>query len=172
VISNKTAAGIRIARNLQRMARLEIAVFSSSSRAKLASIAAILVFLLLPVLAGARKPQLVDVGITRGKTASGFYYMVGGLAFDEQQTMERRSARYNLKLVFVRRLSNLISPVLLLIGDNRRQRIEQVMVHGPWFYIQLPPGGYTIVARIKDKVVVIRDVYLSKNRRVYFLRAE
>jgi len=95
------------------------------------------------------------------------------LAFDEQQAMERRSAPYNLKLVFARRLSTLVSPVLLLIGDNQGRRVDKVMVHGPWFYIQLPPGRYTIVARIKDKVVVIRDVYLSENRRAtYFVRGD
>jgi hypothetical protein len=38
-------------------------------------------------------------------------------------------------------------------------------------YIQLPSGGYTIVARIKNKVVLIRDVYLYENRRAtYFVR--
>lgn len=153
---------------------VKIAVFSTSSYGELGSmISAILVLLLLPVLADARKSQLADASITRGKTAGGFYYMIGGLAFDEQQAMERRSAPYNLKLVFARRLSTLLSPVLLLIGDNRGYRVDKVMVHGPWFYIQLPPGGYTIVARIKNKVVVIRDVYLSKNRRAtYFVRGD
>ena len=153
---------------------VKIAVFYTSRYGELVSIiSAILVLLLLPVLAGARKPQLRDTSITRGKTTAGFYYMIGGLAFDEQQAMERRSAPYNLKLVFARRLSTLLSPVLLLIGDNQGRRVDKVMVHGPWFYIQLPPGGYTIVARIRDKVVVIRDVYLSENRRAtYFVRGD
>ena len=153
---------------------VKIAVFNTSRYGELVSIiSAILVLLLLPVLAGARKPQLRDTSITRGKTTAGFYYMIGGLAFDEQQAMERRSAPYNLKLVFARRLSTLLSPVLLLIGDNQGRRVDKVMVHGPWFYIQLPPGRYTIVARIKDKVVVIRDVYLSENRRAtYFVRGD
>jgi len=153
---------------------VKIAVFYTSRYGELVSIiSAILVLLLLPVLAGARKPQLRDTSITRGKTTAGFYYMIGGLAFDEQQAMERRSAPYNLKLVFARRLSTLLSPVLLLIGDNQGRRVDKVMVHGPWFYIQLPPGRYTIVARIKDKVVVIRDVYLSENRRAtYFVRGD
>ena len=99
--------------------------------------------------------------------------MTGGTVFDEQQAMERQSAPYNLKLVFAPRSSSLVSPVLLFIGDNHGRRIDKVMVQAPWFYIQLPSGGYTIVARIKNKVVLIRDVYLYANRRAtYFVRGD
>jgi hypothetical protein len=137
------------------------------------AISAIVILLLLPELAAARKPQLPDTSITRGKTAAGFYYMNGGLTFDEQQTMERQSEPYNLKLVFAPRAGTLLSPVLLLIGDNQGRRVDKILLHAPWFYIQLPFGGYTIVARIKNKVVLIRDVYLREKRRAtYFVRGE
>src|SRR5919106_112484 len=119
----------------------------------------------LPASTDARKPQLLDTKIMRGKTATGFHYMTGGLAFDEQRAMERQSDPYNLKLIFAPRSSLFISPILLWIGDNQGRRVEKIMVRGPWFYIRLPSGGYTIVARIKNKVVLIRDVYLRKNRR-------
>ena len=147
-------------------------VDSTTRCGKLVSaISAILILLLFPQLAGARGPRLPDTSITRGKTAGGFHYMNGGLTFDEQQTMERQSAPYNLKLVFASRLSPLVSPVLLLIGDNLRRRIDKIMVHGPWFYIQLPSGGYTIVARINNEVVLIKDIYLHADRRAtYFVR--
>jgi hypothetical protein len=87
--------------------------------------------------------------------------------------MERQSASYNLKLVFAPRSATSVSPVLLLIGDNQGRRVDKILLHGPWFYIQLPTGGYTIVARIKNKVVLIRDVYLRENRRsIYFVRGD
>jgi hypothetical protein len=151
---------------------VKIGDFSTTRYGKLVSvISAILTLLLLPELAGAREPQLPDTRITRGKTAGGFYYMTGGLAFDEKQAMERQSAQYNLKLVFAPRSSTSVSPVLLLIGDNQSRRVDKIMVHRPWFYIQLPSGGYTIVARTKNKVVLIRDVYLRENHRAtYFVR--
>lgn len=150
---------------------VKITDFSTTRYGKLVSaISAIFILLLLPELAGARKPQLRDTSITCGKTAAGFYYMNGGLTFDEQQTMERQSAPYNLKLLFAPRSGTSVSPVLLLIGDNQGRRVDKIMLHGPWFYIQLPSGGYTIVARIKNKVVLIRDVYLRENRRaIYFV---
>ena len=131
------------------------------------------ILLLFPELAGAREPPLSDTSITRGQTAAGFHYMNGGLIFDEQQAMERKSGPYNLKLVFASRLRSLVSPILLLIGNNYSGRVDQIMVRGPRFYIQLPPGGYTIAARIKNKFVLIRNVYLYGNlRSTYFVRED
>ncbi len=120
----------------------------------------------------ARKPELADTSITHGKTAAGFSYMNGGLTFAEQQIMEEQSASYNLRIIFAPRGGILDSSVLLMIGDNQNRRIDKIMVQGPWFYIQLPPGGYTIMARIKNKIVLIRDVYLSENHRTKYLVRE
>ena len=152
---------------------VKITDFSTTRYGKLVSlISAILMLLLLPQFAGGT-PQLPNTSIMRGKTATGFNHMSGGLTFDEQQAMERQSAPYNLKLVFERRSAISGSPILLLIGDNQSRQVDKIVLHGPWFYIQLPPGGYTIVARIKSKVVLIRDVYLRENRRsTYFVRGD
>lgn len=153
---------------------VKLTAFSTSRYGKLVSaISVILIASLLPELANSRKPQAPDTSIRHGKTAAGFYYMTGGTAFHERQAMERQSTPYNLKLVFAPPSSTVASPVLLLIGDNLRRRVDKIMVHHPWFYIQLPSGGYTIMARIKNKVVLIRDVYLYANRRAtYFVRGD
>jgi hypothetical protein len=153
---------------------VSIAYFPSTRCGTLVPAISTAVFLLVSQpFSDARKPELAAASITRGKTAAGFDYMTGGTVFDEQQAMERQSAPYNLKLVFAPRSSSLVSPVLLFIGDNHGRRIDKVMVQAPWFYIQLPSGGYTIVARIKNKVVLIRDVYLYANRRAtYFVRGD
>ena len=131
------------------------------------------ILLLFPALANARQPQLFDTSIRRGKTAAGFHYMNGGLAFDEQQVMERQSAPYNLKLVFAPRSGTSVSPVLLMIGENQSRRVEKFLLRAPWFYIRLPSGGYTIMVHIKNKVVLIRDVYLRVDHRAtYFVRGD
>lgn len=125
----------------------------------------VLALLLCPDLAAGRKPELSDTSITRGKTAAGFYYMSGGFAFNEQLAMERQAARYNLKLVFAPRLGASISPVLLLIGHNHSRSVDKIKLHGPSLYLQLPFGVYTLMARIKNEVVLVRDVYLEAGRR-------
>ena len=99
--------------------------------------------------------------------------MHGGLTYDERVTMEAQSTGYNLKIIFAPRTGILASSILLMIGDNQDGRVDRIMLQGPWFYIQLPPGGYTIMARIKNKIVVIRDVYLRESQRAtYFVRGD
>jgi len=126
---------------------------------------AILIILLLPELAAARESEFSETSITRAKTAGGFRYMAGGLTFDEQRAMERQSAGYNLKLLFAPPWGTSISPVLLLIGDNQGHHIDTIVLRGPCFYIQLPPGSYTILARIQNKLVLLRDIHIDQTRR-------
>jgi hypothetical protein len=133
------------------------------------AISAIVVLLFLQGSADARKPQPSDTSITRGQTSTGASYMNGGLTFDEQSAMEARSAPYNLKIVFASRAGTLISSILLMIGNNQNRRIDKIVVRGPWFYIRLPPGGYTILARIKNRIVLIRDVYIYEDGRATYV---
>lgn len=126
-----------------------------------------------PDLASGRKPQLRDTGIRKGKTETGCQYMNGGLVFDEQKTMEQRSASYNLKLVFAPRSGTAILPVLLVIGHKESRRVEKLLLRAPWFYIRLPSGGYTIMARIENTIIVITDVQIRiGSRATYFLTTD
>ena len=139
--------------------------FERRSSGALVCTVSIFVLLLSPELAAGRKPDLSARGITRGKTAAGFYYLSGGFGFDEQLAVERQAARYNLKLVFAPKLGHSIAPVLLLVGHNQSRSIDVIQLHGPSLYLQLPPGVYTLMARIKKEVVLVRDVYLEERRR-------
>ena len=61
-----------------------------------------------------------------------------------------------------------VAPDLVMIGANNSGRIDKIIPRGPWFYIQLPPGGYTILARFARQVVLVRDVKLSEGGRATF----
>ena len=85
--------------------------------------------------------------------------------------MERAAGPYNLRIIFASRLGTLVSPNFVLIGANKGRHIEKIPLGAPWFYIQLPPGGYTILARFKRQVVLVRDVNITEQRVTkYFLR--
>ncbi|MGH7854434.1 MAG: hypothetical protein ACREP3_13400 [Candidatus Binatia bacterium] len=87
--------------------------------------------------------------------------------------MERAADRYNLKLVFASRLGTLVTPAFVVIGANNGRHIEKILLRAPWFYIQLPPGGYTILTRFKRQVVLVRNVNIAERRvRTYFLRGD
>ena len=87
--------------------------------------------------------------------------------------MERASNSYNLKLVFASGTGTFAAPEFVVIGANHGRGMEKVAVNAPWFYIRLPPGGYTILARFAGRVVLIRDVYLREGHlRMYRVRAD
>jgi hypothetical protein len=112
-----------------------------------------------------------EANVVRGRTAGGHAYLSGGISFEEQRAIERVSHLYNLKIVFARPVGTLTVPIFLMIGSNNTGLVEKISPRAPWFYIRLPSGGYTILARFKHEVVLVRDVYLGEGqRKTYFLR--
>ena len=118
-------------------------------------------------------PSFPEANVTRGRTAAGYPYQSGGISFDEQRAMERASHSYNLKLVFASGAGTSVVPDFVVIGANHGRSVEKIPLRAPWFYIQLPAGAYTILARWKRRIVLIRDVYLQEGHlRTYRVRAD
>lgn len=115
-----------------------------------------------------RTRQYPETNVTRGKTPGGYSYMSGGISFDEQRAMERAAKSYNLKVVFARAAGTLVAPAFVMIGANDGRGVDKIEPRAPWFYIQLPPGGYTILARFDRQVVLVRDVFLREGARATF----
>lgn len=136
-------------------------------------LATVLGLMFLPGLAAALTRDFPEASLIRGTTASGYPYLNGGTSFDEQRIIERAGHLYNLKIVFARRAGTLTTPAFVIIGANNGRQVEKIFLGAPWLYIQLPPGGYTILARFKRQVVLLRDVNVGKGRRrTYVLRGE
>jgi hypothetical protein len=135
--------------------------------------AAILTKLALPCSAASHTQSFPEAALFHGTTAAGHPYIKGGINVDEQRALERLAESYNLKLVFISRLGNLVTPTSLIIGDNKSGQVELVRLRAPWFYIRLPPGGYTILTQFNRQLVLVRNVYLHEDRRkTYFVRGE
>jgi hypothetical protein len=126
---------------------------------------AVLIIVIFLRSAGADTPQYPELGVVRGTTAGGYPYMNGGVSHDEQRAMEQAAKIYNLKLVFTRSVGTPVAPDFVLIGANNNGSIDRVIPRGPWFYIRLPPGGYTILGRFSRQVVLVRDVKLTEGGR-------
>ncbi|HEY7715544.1 MAG TPA: hypothetical protein VIE90_13625 [Candidatus Binatia bacterium] len=138
-----------------------------------AGFAAILSVSFLSGLATAFTPDFPESSLIRGRTAAGYPYLNGGINFDEQRFIEHAAQSYNLKLIFARRAGTLTTPAFVIIGANDGRHAEKIVLGAPWFYIQLPPGGYTILARFKRQVVLLRDVNVGHGRRnTYVLRGD
>jgi len=104
--------------------------------------------------------------ITEGKTSQGFPYLFGGVGSDEREAIEERAKNYNVKLVFAEKRGAFISGIALVIATAKGAEIAALKIEGPWFYIQLPPGDYTVKARCKGEIKEIKNLTVPKDRRV------
>jgi hypothetical protein len=147
-------------------------IFSRSLQLPL-TLGLILLILIASPAAESRTPRFPEINLVRGRTAAGHPYLSGGVSFEEQRLMEHAATPYNLRLIFVSRRGTLVSPNLVMIGANIDRHVEKISPSAPWLYVQLPPGGYTILARFKRQVVLVRDVYLKEGQhRTYLLRGD
>lgn len=136
-------------------------------------VAVILLSIGFPEISRGAKPSYPEQNLDKGKTPTGYAYLSGGLGFDEQKALERLSSPYNLKLSFARSSGTPITEARLLIGTNGSGLVDNLVVRGPVFYIRLPPGVYTLVARFKKAVVLMRDVRIAEgSRRTLVIRGD
>ena len=104
--------------------------------------------------------------ITAGRTSQGFSYQFGGVGSDERDALEERAKGYNVKLVFAEKRGTFVSGVSLQITTAKGAEIAALKVEGPWFYIQLPPGDYSIKARLRGEIKEIKSMTVPKDKRV------
>ena len=104
--------------------------------------------------------------ITEGRTSDGFPYLFGGVSSDEREAMEERAKGYNLKLVFAEKRGAFVSGAIIMIATAKGIEIDAMTVKGPWFFIQLPPGDYSVKATFKGQTKQINNLHVPKDKRV------
>lgn len=105
--------------------------------------------------------------ITEGKTAEGFPYMSGGVGADERLALKERAKAFNVKLVFAAADGSYIADVKLEIGGAKNQAIVSTATTGPWFFIELPPGTYSVKATFAGQSKEVTALRVSKDKRAY-----
>lgn len=105
--------------------------------------------------------------ITEGKTAEGFPYLTGGVGSDERLALEERAKAFNVKLVFALSDGSYVAGVKLEIAGAKNQMIVSTTTTGPWFYIQLPPGTYSVKATFAGQSKEVKSLRVSQDKRTY-----
>lgn len=105
-------------------------------------------------------------GILRGSTEQGYGYMTGGIGLDEREVMQSWGGAYDLKLSFAETSGTYLSDVKLsIIEDEKGREMIRTTSNGPWFYVQLPPGTYTVKATFEDETKQIKNLHLAEGDR-------
>jgi threonine dehydrogenase-like Zn-dependent dehydrogenase len=92
----------------------------------------------------------------------------GGVDLDEAQRMKQASGRYPLAVVFSVPGGNYAVPseFTLMQGGAAMVKIPSA---GPWLLIDLPPGAYTLKAKVDDRVLERAVTVSRKGSTVYWV---
>jgi hypothetical protein len=89
----------------------------------------------------------VALAVTRGTSAQGRPWVSGGVGIEEVSALEARRADYSLGLVTaVKRSGAFLADVRVRINDTAGRTVFDGLLDGPWLYIDLAPGRYTVQA--------------------------
>lgn len=97
--------------------------------------------------------------LTRGNVR----YMSGGVAVGERNAMQRAARDFPLRLSFSEaRHGQYLASVDVSIADRGGREVISVDDAGPWLYVDLPPGSYTVRATFDGRTQT-RQVRIGEN---------
>lgn len=74
----------------------------------------------------------------------GIRYVSGGIGANERDELNALSHQFNLRLLFAMQAGNYLADVRVNIINARGETVFSAKSEGPWFFVQLPPGAYTV----------------------------
>lgn len=120
----------------------------------------------IPTTESLAQESLPGVMITEGKTPWGFPYLSGGVSSNERETIEELGKTYNVKLSFAEKRGPCLADVRVVITDAKGAEIIAISTNGPLFYIQLPPGNYSVKATFNGVSKGISRLEVPKGKTV------
>ena len=81
----------------------------------------------------------------------GISFISGGIGEGERAEMERMAKDYNLKIVLATTTGPYLSEIPVMIYDRSGKEVFKIDAGGPWLYIHLKEGKYTIKASHEGK---------------------
>ena len=92
--------------------------------------------------------RAVDVQQDRG-----IAYATGGVGQDERDTLKSMENQFNLALQFSAQGGAFLSGVRVEILDRSGRTALDALTEGPFFYVALPPGSYTVTASVEGQSI-------------------
>jgi len=88
--------------------------------------------------------------------------MSGGIGKDQADAMRAIASRYNVRLVMAearKPSAAFLAAVPVTISDSKGRTLLRIKTDGPFLFLHLPPGRYSVKAEVAGRV-------LSKSLRV------
>jgi hypothetical protein len=106
------------------------------------------------------------VMILQGKTMRGYSYISGGVSSNEREIIEEAGKAYNVRLAFAEKRGPYLADVRLVIEGAQAAQIIAITTPGPLFYIQLPPGNYSVKATFNGQTKEIKRLEVPKDKMI------
>jgi hypothetical protein len=87
-------------------------------------------------------------------------HLSGGYGAEERDALGAREAEYNVSLVFAVQDGDYLGGADVLIKNAKGETVLEATAEGPWFFVRLPQGNYTITASALGKTMR-RQVHLT-----------
>jgi hypothetical protein len=103
------------------------------------------------------------------RSDKGVPYLSGGVGLDERDALRARARDYNLTLSFAEKTGNYLSDVEVVIKDAQGNTALETVSEGPWFFVKLPAGSYTVIATTMGKThQQLAKVSATRQTQLYF----
>lgn len=123
--------------------------------------------LVIAACLGALSGPTVYAQTPAAASAADYPVMSGGVGLDERQSMESSARDYNLKLAFAAPNGEYFDNVQVAIASAGGKKVYEGSSDGPWFFIKLPPGRYTVAATMNGKTIH-RNVRVPNSSKIHF----
>ena len=80
-------------------------------------------------------------------------YLSGGIGTDEREVLSAEAKNYNLKIVFATKGKAYLADIAVQIKDESSKSVLDATSDGPWFFTNLAPGKYTVIATMKEEAL-------------------
>ena len=93
----------------------------------------------------------------------GVKYLSGGVGLDERAAMEKAAkGNYNLQFVFAETTGPYLADIKVDIQGKDGKKLVDMSTNGPWFFVELPTGQYSITV-IHDGKSEVQRLVVGKN---------
>jgi hypothetical protein len=124
----------------------------------------------IPVVHAADLSARGDAANAASGTSSG-KVVSGGVGIGARDSLQQRAEDYGLKLVFAQTPSgDYLAAVPVTISDRRGNTAVDTVSDGPWMYVDLPNGTYSVKAKFNGRTETRQVSVTSGSQRTLYLR--
>lgn len=95
----------------------------------------------------------------------------GGIGSGTRQELEQRAQHFELKLVFAATPSgDYLADIPVTIRDRQGNTVVEAISEGPWMYVELPNGAYTVTAQHAGRTEIREVSVRAGSQRTLYVR--